>query len=60
MMMKNCFCGVVDQRKALSLICGRDRCQRSSLLRIFDTLRAGFEPAWNLSSGLDLARYRLS
>ena len=52
MMMMNCFCGMVDQRKALSLISSRDHCQRSSPLRISDTPRAGFEPAQNLSSGL--------
>ena len=33
----NCFCGMVDRRKAFSLI---------------STPRAGFEPAQNLSSGL--------
>ena len=52
MMMMNCFCGVVDRRKALSLISSRDHCQRSSPSRISDTPRAGFEPAQNLSSGL--------
>ena len=36
MMMMNCFCGMVT----------------SSASRISDTLRAGFEPAQNLSSGL--------
>ena len=30
MMMMNCFCGMVDQRKAFSLISSRNRCQRSS------------------------------
>ena len=39
--MLNCFCGMVDQRKAFSLISSR----------ISDTPRAGFEPAQNLSSG---------
>ena len=30
MMMMNCFCGMVDQRKVFSLISIRDHCQRSS------------------------------
>ena len=55
MMMKimtiNCFCGMVDRRKALSLISSQDHCQRSSASRISNTPRAGFEPAQNLSSG---------
>ena len=37
MMMMNCFCGMVDRRKAFSLISSRDHCQRSSRSRIFDT-----------------------
>ena len=52
MMMINCFCGMVDRRKAFSLISSRDHCQRSSPSRISDTPRAGFEPAQSLSSGL--------
>ena len=52
MIMMNCFCSMVDQRKVFSLISSQDHCQRSSPLRIFDMLRAGFEPAQNLSSGL--------
>ena len=51
MMMMNCFCGMVDRRKTLSLIWFRDHCQRSSPSRILDTPQAGFEPAQNLSSG---------
>ena len=51
-MMMNCFCGMVDRRKVISLISSRDHCQRSSLSRISDTPRVGFEPAQNLSSGL--------
>ena len=39
MMMMNCFCGMVDRRKAIRLIS-------------IDTPRAVFEPAQNLSSGL--------
>ena len=50
MMMMNCFCSMVDWRKAFSLISSRDHCQRSSPSRISDTLWAGFEPAQNLSS----------
>ena len=51
MMMINCFCGMVDRRKAFSLIFSRGHCQRSSPSRISDTPRAGSEPAQNLSSG---------
>ena len=53
MTMMNCFCGMVDRRKAFSLISSRDHCQRSSPSRISHTPRAGFEPAKNLSSGLN-------
>ena len=49
MMMMNCFCGMIDRRKACSLISSRDHCQRSSPSRISDTPQAGFEPAQNLS-----------
>ena len=51
MMMMNCFCGMVDGRKVVSLISSRDHCQRSSPSRISDTSRVGLEPAQNLSSG---------
>ena len=51
MMMMNCFCGMVDRRKAFSLISSRDHCQRSSPSRSSDTPRGEFEPAQNLSSG---------
>ena len=51
-MMINCSCGMVDRRKALSLISSRGHCQRSSPSRISDAPRAGFEPAQNLSWGL--------
>ena len=47
-----CFCGMVDWRKAFSLISNRDHCQRPSPTRISDTPRTGFEPAQNLSSDL--------
>ena len=50
--MMNCFCGMVDRRQAFSLISRPDHCQRSSPSRISDTLRTGFEPVQNLSSGL--------
>ena len=49
-MMMNYFCGMVDQRKALSLISCWDHCQRSSPLQISNKSQAGFEPAQNLSS----------
>ena len=52
MIMMNCCCGMVDRRKAFSLISSRDHCQRSSPSRISNTPRAGFEPAQNLSSGI--------
>ena len=52
MMMMNRFCGMVQLSKAFSLIFSRDHCQRSSPSQISDTLRAGFEPAQKLSSGL--------
>ena len=48
--LMNCFCGMVDRRKAFSLISSRDHCQRSSPSWSSDTPRAGF--ALNLSSGL--------
>ena len=50
MMMMNCYCGMVDRRKA-SLISSRDHSQRSSPSRVSDTPRAGFQLAQNLSSG---------
>ena len=52
MMMMNCLCGMVDRRKAFSLISRRDHCHRSSPSQISDTPRVGLEPALNLSSGL--------
>ena len=51
MMMMNCFCGMVDQQKAFSLISSRDHWQRSSPSRISDMPRAGFEPVQKLSLG---------
>ena len=38
MKMMNCFCGMVDRRKASSLISSWDHCQRSLLLRIWHTV----------------------
>ena len=52
MMMTNCFCGMVDRRRAFSLIFSWDHYLRFSPSRISDTPRAEFEPAQNLSSGL--------
>ena len=52
MMMMIFFCGMVDRRKAFSLISSWDHCQTSSPSRISDTPRVGFESAQNLSSGL--------
>ena len=51
-MKMNCFCGMVDRRKAFSLISSRNHCQRSSPSRISNPPRARFEPAQNMSSGL--------
>ena len=50
--LKNCFCGMVDQRKTFSLMFSRDHCPRSWPSRISVTSRAKFEPAQNPSSGL--------
>ena len=53
MMMMNCFCGMVDRRKAFSLISNRDHCQRSSQSRISDTPSRVWtcaEPEFRLSS----------
>ena len=46
------FCGMVDRRKAFSLISSRDHCQRSLPSRTSDTAPTGFEPVQNLSSGV--------
>ena len=47
MMMMNCFCGMVDQQMAYSLIFSLDHYQRSSPLEISDMLQTGFEPVQN-------------
>ena len=46
------FCGIVDWRKTFSLISSREHCQGSSLSRISNMPRTGFERAQNLSSGI--------
>ena len=51
MVMMNCFCGMVDRRKALSFISNQDHYQRSPPSRLSDMLHVGFEPTQNLSSG---------
>ena len=51
MMVMNCFCGMVDRRKAFSLISSRDHCQKFSPSRNSNSPQAGFEPAQNLNSG---------
>ena len=48
----NCFCGMVNRRKAFGLIFNKDHCQRSSSSQKFDTLLAVFERPQNLSSVL--------
>ena len=53
MMMMNCFYGMVDRRKAVSLISSQEYCQSEILvIAICDNPRVGFEPAQNLSSCL--------
>ena len=52
-MVMNCFCGMVDQRKAFSFISSHEHCQRSSPLQMSDTLQAGFQPVQNLNLGFD-------
>ena len=47
------FYGMVDRRKTFSVISSQDHCQRASPLGISETPRASFEPAQNLSSGLN-------
>lgn len=49
----NCFCGVIDQRKALNLTQGQEHCQRFSRLQIIDSLLAEFDPAQNLIEDID-------
>ena len=49
-MIKNCFCGMVDLQKVFDFISSQDHYQTSYPSRISDTPRTGFEPAQNLSS----------
>ena len=42
------FCGMIDWRKAFSLIFSQDHCQRPSPLRISDTPQAGFNQIYTL------------
>ena len=44
LMMMNCFCGMVDRQKVFNFISSGDHCQRSSPLRISNTLCPAFEP----------------
>ena len=48
----NCFCGIVDQWRALSLISSWDHYQRFSWSLIFTAPQARPEPAQNLSSDI--------
>ena len=50
MIVKNFFCGMVDQRMVFSLISNRDHCQRISPSRISNTPRAGFISVQNVGS----------
>ena len=50
-MIINCFQGMVEQWKVLTLISSQNHCLRFSPLQISDMPLAGFEPAQNLSSG---------
>ena len=52
MIMINCFSETFEQQKGFSLISSREHCSRSSISRISDTSRAGFEPAVSLILGL--------
>ena len=61
MMTMNCFCSMVDRRKAFSLVSSRDQCQRSSPSRTSDTLL--FFPTRILVKAISMARsdmYRLN
>ena len=52
MMMMSCFCGMMDQQKAFSLISSQGCCQRSSPPGISDIPLTSFEPVQDLSLGL--------
>ena len=51
LMMMNYFCGILDEKKVISLIFSLDHCQRSSPLQISGMLRAGFDTVQNLTLG---------
>ena len=51
MMMMNCFCGIVHQRKEFRLFLNWGHHQKSSPSRTSNISQAGFEPVQNLSSG---------
>ena len=48
--MMNCFCGLDDQQKVLSLISSWHHCQGFSSSQISKTQPVGFEPEQNQSS----------
>ena len=50
MMMKNCFCNMIDQQNAFMPISSWDHCQRFSPSQIFHMLQAGFKPVQKLTS----------
>ena len=52
LMTMNCFSKMIARRKVFNFISKRDHCQRFSPSQIFDTPRAVFESAQNLSSSL--------
>ena len=47
--MMNCFCGMDDRAKALSLISSRDQCRRFKPSQISDTPQAEFNPSQNVN-----------
>ena len=49
-MMMNCFCRMVDNRKKLNLISSQNHCKRFLPLPISNILEVGFEPTENLIS----------
>ena len=56
-MMMNCFCGMVDRRKAFSPISIRGHCQRSSPSPISDTPRARSGTDFNILKKRSLCLY---
>ena len=53
-MMMNFFCGLVDQQMCVQMYFSQDRCWRFSPWQTSDKLRAGYKPAWTLSSEMKL------